>query len=645
MDSEDLSKMTRGKLYEKAKRIKPKNNHEKISKYKKPQLIDFITRVKTLPIEQLQTAKPKRGRKKKEVSESDKKPYCGIGKPKGNQKKGNVEECFDKGQIKRYGLKKVSKQQLKDLQSGKESLTAKIKQRGMLQRQIGKLRGRKNLLDRKIKSRTASSNEIEISKKEKADLIKKIKMLSEKYNKLNAEVMDLEEMEEKKMEMPKKEMPQKSESKIQEAKKLIQDTKETVKELDKSVKEGEDIIKKGDEAIQKAKQELQKISKVKLLSDYNKLKKDTDMIIQDMASQIRDQKKQMEKLDEKLSFLNLKKGGQMEDNKEVDPYIHAVDRWVSNESNKEKTINILKSIIKSPDIYHKRALDLAEDTLKYIEAGDKEAKKRIEDELLATEDFEILIGLKEDDNRFTKFTKEEEKEEDKKEPEKEETIIDILDDYNSEDEIETKNHLLRTLKNILNQNNITNEERKKAQSVLDYITKKDPKAKEYILNINFKLKDLSDIINLEEEQLPYEDMAEKPEQIKEEIKEKIMEEPTIPTTEELAEQKEEQLEEEVTQKDLVKANILLEKNIKPVQDQYPLDPKIPYNIYNNNMPFNYVEPRNEFIKNIKLIRRHIADLDYKMRLSNNPREYNRLSVEIEKLEAKMQNMINQSGLI
>lgn len=105
--------------------------------------------------------------------------YCGTGKPKKGQKLGNMKECAESKQIRRFGLLKIDSitekaiQDKKANQKKKEELMMKIVTIGG---KIKKLKGK--LENTKIKKdKETIQKEIDTQTKKKADLQSKIKKL------------------------------------------------------------------------------------------------------------------------------------------------------------------------------------------------------------------------------------------------------------------------------------------------------------------------------------------------------------------------------------------------------------------------------------------------------------------------------------
>ena len=66
------------------------------------------------------------------------KPYCGINKIKKGTRPGSVSECFNKNQLRMYGLNEVNKEVLRNLIQDKKKNQKEIKEQKELEKLIKK---------------------------------------------------------------------------------------------------------------------------------------------------------------------------------------------------------------------------------------------------------------------------------------------------------------------------------------------------------------------------------------------------------------------------------------------------------------------------------------------------------------------------
>jgi hypothetical protein len=105
--------------------------------------------------------------------------YCGTGKPKKGQKLGNMKECAESKQIRRFGLFKVDSLVEKSIQDQKANrkkkedlMLKKFTLEGKLKNLKGKLQNAKTSTDKK-----EVKKEIDTIMKKKTELISKLKKL------------------------------------------------------------------------------------------------------------------------------------------------------------------------------------------------------------------------------------------------------------------------------------------------------------------------------------------------------------------------------------------------------------------------------------------------------------------------------------
>jgi len=128
--------------------------------------------------------------------------YCGIGKIPKRQRRGNMKECAEKGQVRYYGIKKIDTKTLEasknkdSIPETREKLILEIsRQKGTVNRFKGRYEKAPKSIDQQTKD--------EYYKKWQ-DAEKKLKLLIPKFKKLEAqrekekEVMEKEKKQEKK---------------------------------------------------------------------------------------------------------------------------------------------------------------------------------------------------------------------------------------------------------------------------------------------------------------------------------------------------------------------------------------------------------------------------------------------------------------
>lgn len=78
-------------------------------------------------------------------------PYCGVNEPPKKHRRGSIQECLEKGQIRYYGLAKVSKEDIKKTPEKKADpvtrtnlIKALSKQKGLISRNKGRYDGAKD---------------------------------------------------------------------------------------------------------------------------------------------------------------------------------------------------------------------------------------------------------------------------------------------------------------------------------------------------------------------------------------------------------------------------------------------------------------------------------------------------------------------
>jgi len=129
-----------------------------------------------MPVKKAKVPK-KRGRPTKKVAYADKKVYCGVNKPKPNQRPGNMLECAS--QARRFGLYKIDEATL--LQN--KAKTTKINERKKLFKELGKIKGQMKKIEEDlpyIKTRDEKTNQI----KKYNELVKVANELGVKINAL-----------------------------------------------------------------------------------------------------------------------------------------------------------------------------------------------------------------------------------------------------------------------------------------------------------------------------------------------------------------------------------------------------------------------------------------------------------------------------
>ena len=78
-------------------------------------------------------------------------PYCGVNEPPKKHRRGTVQECLEKGQIRYYGIQKVSKDDVKKTAEKKADPVTRTKlllllskQKGLISRNKGRYEGAKD---------------------------------------------------------------------------------------------------------------------------------------------------------------------------------------------------------------------------------------------------------------------------------------------------------------------------------------------------------------------------------------------------------------------------------------------------------------------------------------------------------------------
>jgi hypothetical protein len=134
------------------------------------------------------TSKKKTTTKKDSKKKKTSKPlkvYCGIDDPvPKNSRRGSMQECLDKKQVKYYGIKRINPSVLDTLKQDKID-KMNLKSRDDLLKVIMRHKGRLTKLSKDKKKDNITKKELEQIDTEISNIRKELKILYDKYQQIN----------------------------------------------------------------------------------------------------------------------------------------------------------------------------------------------------------------------------------------------------------------------------------------------------------------------------------------------------------------------------------------------------------------------------------------------------------------------------
>lgn len=146
--------------------------------------------------------------------------FCGVGKVPNGKRRGTMQECFEKNQVRYWGVKKVDSRILKELNSSKNL----PKTRGKLMIEFSKITGKIKRLNRQLEE---DKKKKELTKTQKESIDKEIKKHNSMLLKVKKEIVKIDNEKDKTTKKTKKTVTKKKS--IENKPKKTKKTKKTKK--------------------------------------------------------------------------------------------------------------------------------------------------------------------------------------------------------------------------------------------------------------------------------------------------------------------------------------------------------------------------------------------------------------------------------